>query len=598
MAPRTFKSTPFFRVDFSLSITQERGVARGEDGPPEGRRWATAVALALGAGALFCIHLDRPAFFDNEGRYAEVAREMLLRGDFVTPEMDFTLFLNKPPLLYWLTAIAFTIVGMNEWARIATVVAAVLTLLVTWRLGARLLGSDTGLLAGAFLATTLGFVLEARTLRPDAWLIACVAGALACWLAARRATPGRATPWLVAMYATLGFGILAKGLVPLLLASFPIAFTTWRDGRAGVAQLRPILGCAVLAAVVLPWHVLVAVRHPGFAWDYVVNQHLLFFLDKKFPRDSEGDSLLFFWAAFAGRAFPWIVLVPFTAGEAVRGLGRDALPAARATALLWVWLLGVVGFFSLAPSRLEHYTLPALPAVALLAARGFALLRAGVVGRMAWGWLGAVALVLVVAGGVGVTVGQSLLARTYWLGQVPQLIALVLPAGVVVGLGGLLALWAVAGRRPQAFALALAAVIVPMLGIVLRAEAMAEPLFSWKPAAEALVARVPADVETVFESPEEYQLVGGLVFYTQRRITLLEPAGFIPPTYLEMHAGGMFLSRADFETRWRSGTPLALVSDPQRRRDQPTDVVSAPVHVVGRFGDRWILTNYAQAAAR
>jgi len=100
----------------------------------------------------------------------------------------------------------------------------------------------------------------------------------------------------------------------------------------------------------------------------------------------------------------------------------------------------------------------------------------------------------------------------------------------------------------------------------------------------------------VYEAPEEYQLVGGLVFYTGRRITLLEPpGGFIPPTYLAGQMQGMFLARSEFERRWRAGERLAFVSDSQRRRDDPQGIVPEPFHVIGRFGDRWVLSNASAA---
>ena len=134
--------------------------------------------------------------------------------------------------------------------------------------------------------------------------------------------------------------------------------------------------------------------------------------------------------------------------------------------------------------------------------------------------------------------------------------------------------------------------MVPFAATVLHAEARAEALFSWRPLARALIAAVPPGVEVVFESPEEYQQVGGLAYYTERRITLLEPPGFVPPTYLAGHMREMFLARAPFERRWRAGERLALVSDPQRRRDEPADLVSAPFHVLGHFGDRWLLTSF------
>ena len=120
---------------------------------------------------------------------------------------------------------------------------------------------------------------------------------------------------------------------------------------------------------------------------------------------------------------------------------------------------------------------------------------------------------------------------------------------------------------------------------------MTGPLFSWQPVAAAL-ATTPAGTDVVFEAPEEYQIVGGLAFYARRRITLLEPPGFVPPTYLAGHTREMFLARAAFERRWRAGERLAFVSNPERRRDEPAGLVPAPFHLLGRFGDRWVLTSF------
>src|SRR5438132_50930 len=405
---------PRKRVDFCQAITQGACVAVCEEGAVAlprplavGRRGA--VALALGAGALLAVRLDVPAFFDNEARYAEVAREMVLSGDWISPHLDFTLFLDKPPLVFWLAALVFRLAGPTEWARLVSVGAAVVALLATCRLGALLYGGPAGLVAGLALATSLGFVLEARTLRPDMILTATVVVALLCWQTAECGGARRAR-WLTGLYAALGVGVLAKGLVPLVLAGLPIAAVTLRDhGWPGFARLRPGLGLLCLAAIVLPWHVAAALQHPGFAWDYVVNQHLLFFLDRKLPRDSEGDSLGFFLAAFAGRAIPWMLLVPLTVREAVRGVRRTASDPARATFVLWSWVGGLLLFFSFAPSRLEHYSIPALPAAALLAARTWQRARAGGLPRAAWRYLGVVGALVAAAGVMGLVRGRDLL---------------------------------------------------------------------------------------------------------------------------------------------------------------------------------------------
>jgi 4-amino-4-deoxy-L-arabinose transferase-like glycosyltransferase len=553
-----------------------------------------AAVLALAFALLASIRHDQPGFFDNEGRYAEVAREMLARHDLVTPEMNQTLFLNKPPLTYWLTAAAFGLGATDEWARLSSVLAAALSVLLTCALGARIYDPVTGLLAGAFLATTFGFVLEARTLRPDGVLVACVVAALWGWRVAEDAPEQRRMPWLALAYAALAVGFMAKGAVAPAIAAVPVVVCSVRDhGWHGLVRLRPLLGLAVFLVIAAPWHLAVAWRHPGFAWDYLVNQHLLFFLDRKLPRDSEGDTLPRFLMMFLGRALPWIVLLPFAGGEGARGVQRDAPAPDRASALCWAWLGGVILVFSAALSRLEHYSLPALPAVSLLAARGWQRLRAGAIGRIGWSWLGAVAAVLLVVGVVGLLRGRDLLGHVYWIEQMPLLLSLALPAASVVLLGGVLLGWAVAVRRASGVAAALAVLGVPLLAIVLRAQAAAEPFISWRPLARAIAAQLPPSVEIVFEAPEEYQQVGGLAFYTRRHITLLEPpGGFTPPTYLASARDSIFLSRADFARRWSGADALAFVSSPQQRRDRADGLVPGSFHVLARSGDRWLLTNH------
>lgn len=554
--------------------------------------WGAALLLALAFGSLASIRLDRPGFFDNEGRYAEVAREMLVRHDLVTPEMNQTLFLNKPPLMYWMTAGAFALGARDEWARVASVLAAMVSVFFTCRLGARLFDDITGLIAGAFLATMFGFVLEARTLRPDGVLVACVVSALYCWRVAADALDRRPMPWLALGWASLAIGFMAKGAVPVAVVAIPVVVCTVRDhGWRGIWRLQPLAGIAVFLLVAAPWHVAVAMRHPGFAWDYVVNQHLLFFLDKKLPRDSVGDPLKVFWSMFLGRGLPWIVLVPFTVREALRGRRRDASTIEHGAFFCWTWAAGVMLLFSAAPSRLEHYSLPTLPAVALLAARGSRRLAAGVVGPLGWAWLGTIAVALLAAGAVGALWGHDLLASVYWIEAMPALLDLLPPSAAVTLLGGALLAWAVRRHTAAGVGIALVTVGLPMMAIVVRAQAESEAFFSWRPLARVIDARIPPSVEIVFESPEEYQQVGGLAYYTRRRIIMLAPPRFTPPTYLEPYGDTLFLERAEFARRWSGPDALAFVSDPQLRRDTPDGLVPGPFHVLDRSGDRWLLTN-------
>ena len=196
--------------------------------------------------------------------------------------------------------------------------------------------------------------------------------------------------------------------------------------------------------------------------------------------------------------------------------------------------------------------------------------------------------------------GVSLLGRAdrmiesaYWLDRASPLTALVRPVGVgLTALGVVLA--ATAWRRHAlAFVTALGVGSVVTIPIIVRAHVLAEPLFSWKPVAQAIEERLPEGIEVAFEAKEEYQLVGGLAYYLGRHVTLLELPGFFPPTYLESHFRSMFLPRERFLERWHAGEPTAVVSDPEVRRDTSDGIVPAPYHVVARFGDRWLLSNVA-----
>lgn len=550
-------------------------------------RWGAA-GLALLAGGLYAIRLNEPGWFDNEGRFAEVAREMVASGDWITPRVNDVPLLTKPPLTQWLAASIFRVTGPTEWARLVPIACAVATIFLTCRLGARLYDAGTGLVAGLMLATTSGFVLEARTLRPDCLAVLAVVATIWCWHVAVSDTARPRTGWLVAMYAVVGFGILAKGLVPAVLASVPIGVATVRThGLGGVGRLRPWLGLAVVAAVVLPWHVAAALANPGFAWDYVVNQHILFAFDKKEPRDSEGDTLAFFLQMFVGRGAPWALFAPFALRDLWSGARNDA------TVFLVTWIVGVLGIFSLTPSRLEHYSLPALPAVALLASRACA----GTMGRGFRLWTALLGVALVGGGVFGLRDGHALAADAYWMPQAPGLMALVTPASIVACWAGALFLLAALARSAHGVVGAGIVGIAPFLAILVRALIEAEALFSWRPTAQRIAA-LPPSTEVVFEAPIEYQIVGGLDFYLGRSVTMLEPpGGYTPPTYLEGRTEGLFVTRDVLDRRWQSGRPLAIVSDPQRRRDAPEGLVPAPYHVLDRFGDRWILTNFPVPSA-
>jgi 4-amino-4-deoxy-L-arabinose transferase-like glycosyltransferase len=273
---------------------------------------------------------------------------------------------------------------------------------------------------------------------------------------------------------------------------------------------------------------------------------------------------------------------------AARGSGTGGRPQL----LLWLWLAWVLTFFSLAPSRLEHYSEPALPAVALLAACGARHLR-----RMesrTWSVLRGVSAGLVVAGLVGLVIGPRVLARSAFLRTLPSAGELVAAAGATLIVCAAAASAATVRRSATAFTAALGAAAAAFSVIVVSAQARLAPELSWKPVADAIARDMPPDTEIVFEATDEYQVVGGLAYYAGRPIALLEPANFVPPTFLERDVSRVFLDRAEFRRRWRSDRPVVLVTDPSREAPSGDLDIGGPSR---RIGNVWLVPNAPAAAA-
>jgi len=547
--------------------------------------------LLILAAPLYVWRLDRPGFSDTEGMFAEPAREIVVSGDWVTPHMNGEPFLTKPPLMYWLPATMFTLIGPTEYARLWSVLAALATVYVTGLLGRELYGEAAGLTAAVVLTTTVGFLLEARVLRTDMVLVLAVTLALYYYARLRRgAGPGVAA----AFWTTLGIGTLDKGLVPLLLTGATIAVIEAAAGELRphtlIARLKALSapwGVLLLAGLVVPWHLLAGAQNPGFLWDYVVNQHLLFFFDKKLPRDSIPDSLGFFWGSFFARGLPWSLLLP---GALIHAWFRaQSARGQDATQILpIVWLTTVLGFFSLAVSRLEHYSLPALPALALLIgamitdgdARRIQVHRGVLAGPLLVTGLLAFAITVHDPSSFLSTLDPTLVGY--------DLESLVRPALLTLAVGSLglaLLLMRQCYRAACGIGVMIAVVLFPFIHI---AYERTEALFSWQPFAHRIRESEPTDSRVFFRAEDEYQLCGGLNYYLQRRIDLLAPPGWTPPTFLLGHTNRLFTSREELARQWQAGRGL-LVADAVATPSDEAQLVPGPYRLLARAGERVLL---------
>jgi 4-amino-4-deoxy-L-arabinose transferase-like glycosyltransferase len=350
--------------------------------------WALAVVfLAVYVGSMFT-----PGLLDDaDSTHAEAAREMVVTGDYVTLHINGVRYLEKPPLPYWLVAISYKVLGVNEFSTRSPMVLSVMLLgVLALRWGRRAFGERTGIYAGLFVYTCAGVYLFTRVLIPDVLLSLLIAAAMYFFLTALE--PNAASWRWYAGYALMALGVLTKGLIALVFPCgtaffFLLATGEWRRWR----EFRAISGLALFMAIAAPWHILAGLRNPGtadhhgFFWFYFVNEHFLRFLGKRYPRDYSKLPATLYWTLHLVWLFPWSLYLPAaltTAVEAWRGRRSSAGAilsgerrfgdfASRTRSLCWIWAGVVLIFFALSTNQ-EYYTFPAYLPLLLLLADGVA----------------------------------------------------------------------------------------------------------------------------------------------------------------------------------------------------------------------------------
>ncbi len=313
-----------------------------------------------------------PLFEPDEGRYAEIPREMLATRDFLTPRLNGVLYFEKPPLYYWTVAALIALLGPTELAvRLPGKLAAVSMVLLAVAFARRRWGTRTGLLAGLILATSILLVALARIALIDPMLSASLAAATFAFTAFAEADAAgesrRARRALYVFHAACAAAVLLKGLVGVVLPGGAIVLWTlvtgqWRTLRR-VFSPGPLVLFAILA---VPWHVAMAFRHSDFLQFYFVHEHFQRFATTEHRR--AGPPAYFIPVLLAG-FLPWTGFF---------GRFREAWPGfsisgwrTRATeGFLWIWSILVFAFFSASGSKLIPYVLPIWPALSVLLALG------------------------------------------------------------------------------------------------------------------------------------------------------------------------------------------------------------------------------------
>ncbi len=327
-------------------------------------RQAQIVLLALFA-VLWFSNLDyRKLVNPDEGRYAEIAREMVASGDWVTPRLNDIKYFEKPALQYWATALAFALFGEHEWsARIWSALTGFLGVLMVFFTGRRLFGDRAGWYAALVLASSLLYVLIGHVNSLDMGLSVFLSAAICAFLLAQHdaAQASERRRWMLAAWAALAFAVLSKGLIGLVLpvAALVVYVLIQRDWRL-IGRLHLGAGSALFFALSAPWFVAVSLANPEFAHFFFVHEHFERFLTKAHGRYQPA---YYFIPVLLAGMLPWTIVMVDALARAWKLEPERRFQPQR---FLLVWTVLVFVFFSASSSKLVSYILPVFPALALL----------------------------------------------------------------------------------------------------------------------------------------------------------------------------------------------------------------------------------------
>jgi 4-amino-4-deoxy-L-arabinose transferase-like glycosyltransferase len=537
------------------------------------RRGFLLALLLVFALAWFGTLEQRRLINPDEGRYAEIPREMVATGDWLTPRLNGIKYFEKPALQYWATATAFTVFGEHHWtARLWPALTGFLGVLATAFATARLFGASAGLIAGAVLAGSVLWNVIAHVNTLDMGVSFFLASAVFALCLGQRddANSKESRRWGDAAWALLALAILSKGLIGLVLpGATVVAYALWQRDWGFILRIRPLRGLLILLAITAPWFIAVSMANPEFAHFFFIHEHFERFLTKAHGRY---QPLWYFLPILLLGMLPWLgSLVPGLAAGCRSQAGRRFQPQR----FLLLWAVVVFVFFSASDSKLASYILPIFPALAALI--GLHLAGHGTSRRIEWHALPAIIIggtCLLLVPYVSRFANDDVPAALYAAYQ-PWLYA---GAGALL-LGGITAFWL--GRQGRhvaaAFALAFGGFAFGQ-GFLLGHDSLGS-INSAHDVAAAIAAQVPPDAP--FFSVNTYDQ--SLQFYLKRTTTMVayrdelgfgidqEPQKFVPDiagfeqAWSTAPVAWALMSPATWNEMTQKGLPMTEVIRDSRR---------------------------------
>ena len=467
---------------------------------------AALAALALAVLAVSLQNMARPLANPDEGRYSEISREMAESGDWVTPRLNGLKYLEKPPLQYWATALAFRAFGATEWsARLYVFLCAMGTVALVAFTASRLGTRGDGLAAALALAASPYFMGLSGAVTLDMGLTFWLTATLCAWLLAERPRlderPRRR--WMLAAWAAMALAVLSKGLVGVVIPAATLAVScVLRRDFGALARLEWAYGLTLFTAIAAPWFVAVSFANPEFVEFFFVHEHFTRFLTDAHRRS---EPPWYFLPIVLLGFLPWAFALPAAVAASVRE--RAGLGAALA------WALFVVAFFSASGSKLPAYVLPAFPPLALVLGRYLARAPER---RLAL-WLapaGALAAAAIVAADRAPERAREDWTRLLYLEAEPWMVA----AGATLAAGIAIAALLLRHRRREAGLAAASLAVVASLGCLLEAFEAFAPRQSGKAVAEKMRAHLRPETRLYGVDIHDQSLP----FYLGRTLTLVK----------------------------------------------------------------------------